>query len=391
MKVYAIIGAGYGDEGKGMWTNYRARTQENPIVIRVNGSAQAGHTVVKNNKRYIFSHLGCGTLENVPTFFSRYSVVNPLLFQEEITSRHPGLNPTVFVEPQTQVTTPYDMLVNQVLETRRGDERHGSCGLGFGATLQRVEDGLSLTYADLLEDDLEAKINKIRLYCLDQLGKCNGYSKATKENEFFEFLTEKTMMKRFLTDCYKFISDTRVATVFDLKKYQTLIFENAQGLLLDQDYGDFPHVTRSSTGFRNVKSLLQKFTSLDKLDITVDYISRCYVTRHGAGPLANEVHSLEGIIANDPTNHQNRYQGALRFAPLDIGRLREACWWDRSIHPLNVKINKIVTCVDQVIGPRVDIVWNHSSKVESASKELFIYALKAEFNTLVSNPEGPKT
>ena len=106
MIIKCCIGSGYGDEGKGMWTDYLVRNSEKPIVVRNNGGAQVGHTVVRGDKRYIFSHLGSGTLRGAPTLFTRNTVVNPLLFLKETKGRNAGLNPKVYIENQAQVTTP---------------------------------------------------------------------------------------------------------------------------------------------------------------------------------------------------------------------------------------------------------------------------------------------
>src|SRR5574343_254507 len=102
IQVKAVIGLNYGDEGKGMWTDYLLRNSEKPIVVRNNGGAQVGHTVVFNNQRYIFSHLGSGTLRGAPTLFTRNTVVNPLLFLKETKGRNAGLNPKVYIENQAQ-------------------------------------------------------------------------------------------------------------------------------------------------------------------------------------------------------------------------------------------------------------------------------------------------
>ena len=151
-KAHVVIGAGYGDEGKGMWTDYLVRTNNNCLVVRANGGAQVGHTVVRNGERRVFSHLGSGTLQGAPTLYSKFSVVSPLVFFKEVDGRNADIPFTVFVDGDTPVTTPYDMLLNHVLETERGDKRHGSTGIGFGATLERMEDGVSLLYRDLSGD-----------------------------------------------------------------------------------------------------------------------------------------------------------------------------------------------------------------------------------------------
>jgi len=139
-KVIAVIGAGYGDEGKGLMTDYFSSQYDDAVVIRSNGGAQAGHTVVTPaGERHVFSHFGSGTLNGTPTFLSSFFVSNPMLFMKEHKRfvEQFGIRPEVYVDPNSLVTTPYDMLLNQRMETMRGDDVHGSCGVGFGETLER--------------------------------------------------------------------------------------------------------------------------------------------------------------------------------------------------------------------------------------------------------------
>src|SRR5687768_6543349 len=136
-----IIGALFGDEGKGLLTDYHAaRFGSDVIVARFNGGAQAGHTVVlPDGRRHIFSHFGSGTLTGAATFLSRYFVSNPLLFLREAAELEAiGIaSPVIFADERAPVTTPYDMLINQWAETARGSAKHGSCGVGFGETVER--------------------------------------------------------------------------------------------------------------------------------------------------------------------------------------------------------------------------------------------------------------
>ena len=107
MKAYAVIGANYGDEGKGLITDYLCRQVENPLVIRFNGGAQAGHTVESpEGVRHIFSHFGSGTLAGAPTYLSKHFVVNPILFNREYDVLvEKGIVPKVYVHPDCLVTT----------------------------------------------------------------------------------------------------------------------------------------------------------------------------------------------------------------------------------------------------------------------------------------------
>ncbi|GAF82360.1 unnamed protein product, partial [marine sediment metagenome] len=132
-----VIGATFGDEGKGLITHHLAsRHGRDSIVVRFNGGAQAGHTVVtKNSKRHVFRHVGSGTFAGAATFLSQFFISNPILFLEELKElKNLKLKPKVYIDPESPITTPYDMMINQMAEEFRGNQRHGSCGVGFAET-----------------------------------------------------------------------------------------------------------------------------------------------------------------------------------------------------------------------------------------------------------------
>jgi adenylosuccinate synthase len=119
------------------------------------------------------------------------------------------------------------------------------------------------------------------------------------------------MVEKFLEGCDMFAEVVHPAGIGQCKDP---VFEGAQGLLLDQNNKEyFPHLTRSNTGMQNVRALCKQ-AGID--DIETYYVSRTYLTRHGAGPLPGEDASLR---YDDDTNLEHPWQGTLRFAPLDAG------------------------------------------------------------------------
>src|SRR6266566_4843827 len=94
-----------------------SRLGGNKVVVRFNGGAQAGHTVIANGKRHVFSHFGSGTLAGADTFFAKHFVCNPILYWKELRQLYDlGIKPTVVIDPRCYITTPYDMLINQLVE-----------------------------------------------------------------------------------------------------------------------------------------------------------------------------------------------------------------------------------------------------------------------------------
>lgn len=307
MIARVVIGASFGDEGKGLVTDYLC-SQGAGIVVRFNGGAQAGHTVVTpEGERHVFRHIGSGTFLGIPTFLSQFFVCNPILFFEERKQLiELGFHPVVYAHPDCLVTTFMDMLINQHKEDKRGTKRHGSCGVGFHETIVRSGiPELKITMADLWNGGkrLESQLVEI----------CHKYAKWRTGESY-----ENTMAIEEFISCCRHFADC--VNPLGIGQCKDPVFEGAQGLLLDMDNKEFfPHVTHSKTGMHNVNTLCQQAGITEK---EIYYVSRTYLTRHGAGPLPGEDKSL---AYEDDTNHPTQYQGQLRFAPLDTISLMERC------------------------------------------------------------------
>jgi adenylosuccinate synthase len=298
MIARAVIGANFGDEGKGLVTDYLC-SKGAGVVVRFNGGAQAGHTVVTpGGDRHVFGHFGSGSFLGVPTFLSQFFIVNPILFFKERAELHAlGLNPTVFAHPECLVSTFVDMIINQRLEEARGDKRHGSVGLGVNETIGRSDIAeLKITMADLWNGvNLQSKLELM----------CGKYAQFRTGKK----IDEPAMITKFMEGCTMFAEAVHPAGMAQCKDP---VFEGAQGLLLDQNNKEyFPHLTRSNTGMQNVRVLCAQ-AGID--DIMTYYVSRTYLTRHGAGPLPGEDPEM---VYEDVTNVPHPYQGRIRFAPLD--------------------------------------------------------------------------
>jgi adenylosuccinate synthase len=330
MKARAVIGANWGDEGKGLMTDYLC-SKGAGVVVRFNGGAQAGHTVcTPDGKRHVFGHLGSGTFLGVPTFLSQYFVVNPIIFAREMSEylATGGTVPQVYAHPDCLVTTFADMIINQRLEKKRGKDRHGSVGLGVGETVERsLIPSLKITMSDLWNRSasVETKIAEI----------CDKYARFRTG----EPITDKKMIEAFIKGCWKAAEAISPAGIGQCKDP---VFEGAQGLLLDQNNkAMFPHVTRSNTGMANVFALCKQ-AGITDMDIV--YVSRTYLTKHGAGPLPGEDPKMS---FPDDTNTEHPWQGKLRFAPLDAEALVKRCAADANGHAFGIAL----THCDQLAPP----------------------------------------
>lgn len=319
MSSKVVIGAGFGDEGKGLVTDWLCRNCAKPLVIRFSGGQQAGHTVAANGLRHVFSNFGSGTLQGAPSYFSPFCTIEPVgLINELNILLDKGIQPLLFVDAACPVTTPYDIARNQK------HHPHGSCGVGAGDTIHREEQHFSLTFGDLFSPwVLETRLDLLR---------CFFYKKYADVS-----------LDAFLDCCATVISSPCICKTDSLPKgdWSDLIYEGSQGLLLDQRFGFFPHVTRSNTGTANALALNGDG------EMEVWLVSRAYQTRHGDGPMSN-AHLPHNIAANpQETNVCNRFQGEFRRSLLDLGLLEYAVSKDALIRSAQNR-HLVITCLDQV-------------------------------------------
>jgi len=316
VKSYAVIGLGFGDEGKGMFTDLLCSRLYRPLVVRFSGGQQAGHTVYRDEKiSHVFSSFGSGSFRGVPAYWSKYCTIDPVgMVNEHHVLETTGITPELHIDPRCPVTTPFEIRHNRKTEL---ENKHGSCGVGVGATWERELNHYSLTYSDLFYPS----ILKIRM---DQINRY--YGETIPLDDFYQAVSIITSFKNIMPDNESF-----------LKNYSSIIFEGSQGLLLDQNFGFFPHVTRSNTGTRNILEMGYKPYAF--------LITRAYQTRHGTGPMTNE--HIRHTIKTNPLekNEQSSMQGEFRKTVLDLDLLTYAIQKDDYIRATPRKA-LVITCLD---------------------------------------------
>lgn len=354
MRARAVIGANFGDEGKGLVTDYLCATEGAGMVVRFNGGAQAGHTVVTPaGDRHVFHHFGSGTLAGIPTFLSQFFVCNPLVALREADELIDlNCRPVLYAHPNCMVTTFADMIINQRREDALGDKRHGSVGVGFNETINRSAiSELKITMSDLWNNiPLENRLSQI----------CNKYAKFRTGSEIED---PAAMIHNFIGLCEKFADAVHP---LGMGQCEDPVFEGAQGLLLDQDNKEFfPHLTRSHTGMQNVRTLCAQ-ANITEIDIY--YASRTYLTRHGAGHLPSEDHDMKFF---DDTNLPHPYQGKIRFAPLDTAKLLDRCKLDAD-GPFNL----VLTHCDQFPAPCRANIYSYGPSRDKLTQSGIDFSLK---------------
>lgn len=393
-QAHVVIGSNFGDEGKGLMTDFFTRQfgGEGVLVARFNGGAQAGHTVVDpDGRRHVFSHFGAGSFAGADTLLTRHFIANPILFRKEREElREKGVAPKVVVDPRALLTTPYDMLINEMIETARGASRHGSVGLGINETVTRSEHNsfhlpISLAVTDL--SLVEARLRMIRDLWVPERVVALGIEAEFEKRK--DLLTSDLLIENWLILLEDFLLGVEVLRDVDtLRDYENVVFEGAQGLLLDQERGTFPHVTRSNTGIKNVVEILRE---LPPIHLGVTYATRAYMTRHGAGPLAGELPGKPFPGVYDLTNVPHEFQGALRYALLDVDSLRERVFVDYadsgelgSAYPIEMSL--AVTCLDQLPDHSK---WTRGGSVAQGSRDDLVEAVRSVFSTDVYTSSGP--
>jgi adenylosuccinate synthase len=320
-----VTGLGYGDEGKGSVTDALVRNLGAKLVVRYNGGPQAAHHVVCDDGRWhSFHQFGAGALAGARTHLSRFMLVDPFALQREaralsqVNVVHPWGR--LSVDPRCLVTTPYQQAMNRLRELARGADRHGSCGMGIGETVEDellgrpvVRIGQLGRYYEL-RDTLEA-IRREKLKAAEALG-------AFTVGPYFDLLKSSKMSVEYARR-YQTIAGVLAmradADIIDTAE-GSVVFEGAQGALLDQDCGFAPHTTWSKTSAQNALSLIAELSR--DLDTQVIGVIRAYATRHGAGPFPTE--RVMGDVNADDHNQANEWQGDFRVGAFDAPMLRYA-------------------------------------------------------------------
>src|SRR5882672_722498 len=253
------------------------------------------------------------------------------------------------------------MMINQMVEMQRGQTRHGSCGVGINETIKRSEAGYSILVDDLPRADLRDMLRAIRTeWVPERLQQLDIVPSA----EWQDRLDSAAILDAYIEHCAAYHRQVTVRPLLDCRG--DLLFEGAQGLLLDEDHEWFPYVTHAHTGLRNVVALV------DGLDLEVIYVTRAYATRHGPGPFPREVN---GLRYADATNVPNDWQGTLRFGHLDLDLLVKSVRHDLTHAHRPVRVGLAITCLDQVTPATV--VWYEGHRWEVTPDRLVGLARQA--------------
>ncbi|MEZ4860571.1 MAG: adenylosuccinate synthetase [Caldilineaceae bacterium] len=336
-QAFLTVDLGFGDAGKGSVVDFLTRAHAAHTVIRYNGGAQAGHRVVAATgqgtlQEHVFAQFGSGALAGAATHLTRYMILDPLaMLAEAAHLQQLGLT-DIFqrttIDAQALVITPFQRAVNRLRELARGQGRHGSCGMGIGET---VADSLTYGKAVLLAGDLaNPVILTEKLAMLQQISRAKVDAFRAQlpacEEVDLELAWLADAWREWLPGAYaEFVAAVQIVGADYLpallQRPGTVIFEGAQGVLLDEWRGFHPYTTWSTTTLANADRLLQE--AVYQGNVTRIGITRAYTTRHGAGPLVTEDTTLTHALP-DAANGHGAWQGSFRVGWLDLVLLRYA-------------------------------------------------------------------
>lgn len=327
-RAFIVVGLAWGDEGKGATVDYLTRRFEAHTVVRFNGGSQAAHTVVLDDGRHhTFAQFGSGTLAGARTHLSRFMMVDPLSMDVEAARLQAGfgINPykMLTTDEMAVVITPYHVITNRILETARGDGRHGSCGMGIGETRADLEAGVCLRVRDLGNSDrTRAILREIRQRAI---AKVEGVSSSWH----YPSLKGDSMLETFAYELCNTFGRLGVIPsdhLGEILRSGTVVFEGAQGILLDEEKGiSPPHVTWSKTTSQWAHELLDEQDYAGQRQ-TVG-VMRTYMTRHGRGPFPTENPALP--VSSDLHNATNEWQEGFRVGDLDRSLIEYSLGADR--------------------------------------------------------------
>ena len=325
----ALVGLGFGDCGKGLFTDALCRRWPVHTVARFNGGAQAGHNVVlPDGRHHTFSQFGAGTfVPGVRTLLAAPVVVHPTaLLVEEGFLRRAGVDDALArltIAAGCRLTTPYHQAAGRVRERLRGARAHGSCGVGVGETVAHhlAHPDEALHYADLAHPRrVREKLAAIRRTLAAGL----DLRALDANDDDVRALGDDRLAERWFEQALRLARQVAPAdegaVATRLRAPGTLLFEGAQGVLLDEARGFHPHTTWSDVtpaGAQGVLAAAGIEAPVHRLGIV-----RAYLTRHGAGPLPTHDAALDALA--EPHNGDDGFQGRFRRGHPDAVLLRYA-------------------------------------------------------------------
>lgn len=329
MSTLVILGAQWGDEGKGKITDYLAETAE--VVVRFQGGNNAGHTVEVGDKKYKLHLIPSGIINGKKlNIIGNGVVLDPLAFFSELEYlKTKGLSineENLIVSDRANVIMPYHKVLDQLKEKARGKNDIGTTGKGIGPAYTDKVERSGIRVCDLLHpESLKEKITQNLQEKNQYIVKILGGEAMDPELVYEEYLALGERLRPY-------VRDTSVVLYNEIRKNRKILFEGAQGMLLDIDYGTYPFVTSSNTTAGGVAS--GSGIGPNSIEKAIG-VTKAYTTRVGKGPFPTEL--------EDETGEWIREKG--HEYGTTTGRSRRCGWLDLVIVKTSIRVSGLTSLV----------------------------------------------
>jgi adenylosuccinate synthase len=333
-KNRVVVGCQWGDEGKGKVVDLLAR--EADIVARFQGGNNAGHTIVVGTTRYAMRLIPSGIIHpGKICIIGNGVVLDPFVFQDELKMlRGAGINydGRVFISAATNLIMPYHCALDGMEESARG-EHIGTTGRGIGPAYQDKVQRTGIRLADLFDDTrLREKLEHHRCIKAYHLEKLPKEKQIDFEDLFKKLVALRPVFKPMITDVSLLLQEAH-------KSGAAILYEGAQGGMLDVDLGTYPFCTSSNT---TVGGALTGLGIGPRMVDEVVGLVKAYTTRVGAGPFPTELTDAIG----ETLRREGREFGTV------TGRPRRTGWLDLVLLKHTCRINS----VDKIAITKLDVL-----------------------------------
>jgi adenylosuccinate synthase len=326
MSVTCVFGMQWGDEGKGRAVDLLAARSD--LVVRYQGGANAGHTVVVGEERFVLHLLPSGVIQpRTLNVIGNGVVVDPAALLEELdglAARGIDLAGRLLVSDRAHLVLPYHKRMDQALEALRGDRSLGTTSRGIGPAYADKATRIGIRVQDLLDPKILRQ--KLELAVAEK----NVWLERVYELEPFDVEEIVSSSIEHAARLAPYVADTSLLVDRSLRAGERVLFEGAQGTLLDLDHGTYPFVTSSSPIAAG--AAVSFGIGPNRLDEVLG-VAKAYVTRVGEGPFPSEI---EG-----PANERVRELGR-EFGTV-TGRERRCGWLDLVALRFAVRVNGITS------------------------------------------------
>jgi adenylosuccinate synthase len=332
MAVVAVIGAQWGDEGKGKIVDELAMNAN--YVVRYQGGSNAGHRVVHEKGEFAFRLVPSGILyPNTTCIIGNGVVVDPKgLIKEMEELRCLGVDVSqLYISERAHVVMPYHFVLDRLEEQARGSDKIDSTQRGIGPAYVDKHARTGIRMADLLDvDTFRAKLSTILQQKNRMITKIYGHPPLSLEEIHGEYFGYGLQLRPYITDTQAMLHEA-------LFEHQLILLEGAQGALLDIDFGTYPYVTSSSTMSSNAAGGAGLPPhSIDR----VIGVFKAYITRVGSGPMPTELFDACGRLLRKRGHEYGT----------NTGRARRCGWFDavagRFVAQLNGLDAAVITKLD---------------------------------------------